>query len=227
MSDEQKIRLLLVDDQTLLRRGLAGLLNRNPDMAVVGEAENGQQALEVVDAVDPDVILMDVRMPVMDGVAATRELVKRGTRAGIIILTTFDDDEYIFEGLTAGARGYLLKDAEYDELSQAIRVVARGEALLQPQVTSRVLREFSRLAGNGAGAAAKPKQQRQPLAEPLTDRETEVLRLIVSGATNQDIAETLHIGLGTVKHHVRAIFGKLGARDRVQAVLIAQELDLV
>jgi len=219
---ETPIRIMLVDDQSLLRRGLAGLLNRNPDMTVVGEGENGQQALEVVVALDPDVILMDVRMPVLDGVSATRELTKRGCRAGVIILTTFDDDEYIFEGLAAGARGYLLKDAEYDELSQAIRVVASGAALLQPQVTSRVLREFSRLAGQ---TPSKPKAR--PLAEPLTDREADVLKLIVSGASNQDIADQLHIGLGTVKHHVRAIFGKLGARDRVQAVLIAQELNLV
>jgi DNA-binding NarL/FixJ family response regulator len=220
---ENKIRVLLVDDQTLLRRGLAGLLNRNSDMLVAGEADNGLQALEMAEALDPDVILMDVRMPVMDGVAATRELVRRGARAGVIILTTFDDDEYIFEGLSAGARGYLLKDAEYDELSQAIRTVAGGEALLQPQITSRVLKEFSRLTGLSAG---RPKPAKA-LAEPLTERETDVLRLIVSGATNQDIAEKLHIGLGTVKHHVRAIFGKLGARDRVQAVLIAQELNLV
>lgn len=219
---DSPIRILLVDDQTLLRRGLVGLLNRNPDMTVVGEAENGQQALEAVASLDPDVILMDVRMPVMDGVAATRELVRRGIRGGVIILTTFDDDEYIFEGIRAGARGYLLKDAEYDELSEAIRVVARGDALLQPQITSRLLKEFARISEQGP--SSKPKAR--PLTEPLTDRETEVLQLIVSGATNQDIAEKLHIGLGTVKHHVRAIFGKLGARDRVQAVLIAQELDL-
>lgn len=221
---EGKIRLLLADDQTLLRRGLAGLLNRNADMEVVGEAENGEQAVQLAEALDPDVILMDVRMPVMDGVAATRELTRKGCRAGVIILTTFDDDEYIFEGIAAGARGYLLKDAEYEELSQAIRTVAKGEALLQPQITTRVLREFSRLSG--LSGTSKPKPVRQ-LAEPLTERETEVLRLIVSGATNQDIADSLHIGLGTVKHHVRAIFGKLGARDRVHAVLIAQELSLV
>jgi len=224
MMSEGKIRLLLADDQTLLRRGLAGLLNRNPDMEVVGEAENGEQAVQLAEALDPDVILMDVRMPVMDGVAATRELNRRGCRAGVIILTTFDDDEYIFEGIAAGARGYLLKDAEFEELSQAIRTVAKGEALLQPQITARVLREFSRLSG--LSGPNKPKPARQ-LAEPLTERETEVLRLIASGATNQDIADSLHIGLGTVKHHVRAIFGKLGARDRVHAVLIAQELSLV
>jgi len=219
---EGKIRILMVDDQSLLRRGLAGLLNRNPDMEVVGEADNGEQALRMAAELDPDVILMDVRMPVMDGVTATRELVRRGARGGIIVLTTFDDDEYIFEGLAAGARGYLLKDAEYEELSQAIRTVARGEALLQPQITSRVLKEFGRLAGL---AGNRPKAQ--PLAEPLTERELEVLRLMASGATNQDIAEKLYIGLGTVKHHVRAVFAKLGARDRVQAVLIAQELNLV
>lgn len=219
---EGKIRIVMADDQSLLRRGLAGLLNRNPDMEVVGEADNGEQVLRLVSELDPDVVLMDVRMPIMDGVAATRELTKRNARPGIIILTTFDDDEYIFEGLAAGARGYLLKDAEYEELSQAIRTVAKGEALLQPQITSRVLKEFSRLSGL---AGSRPKAQ--PLAEPLTEREMEVLRLLASGATNQDIAEKLYIGLGTVKHHVRAIFGKLGARDRVQAVLLAQELNLV
>lgn len=217
-----KIRILMADDQTLLRRGLAGLLNRNPDMIVVGEAENGQQALDLAESLDPDVILMDVRMPIMDGVAATRELVRRGSRAPVIILTTFDDEEYLVDGLAAGARGYLLKDAEYDELSHAIRVVARGEAILQPQITSRVLREFGRLASLAGG---RPKVQ--PLSEPLTERELEVLRLMAAGNTNQDIAEKLYIGLGTVKHHVRAVFNKLGARDRVHAVLIAQELNLV
>lgn len=221
----EPIRILLVDDQTLLRRGLAGLLNRNADMQVVGEAENGEEALRLVESLDPDVILMDVRMPVMDGVAATRELVKRGARAGVIILTTFDDDQYIYEGIAAGARGYLLKDAEYDELSQAIRVVAKGEALLQPQVTLRVLKEFGRLAGQAPAKATK--QQPAAISEPLTDREQEVLQLLASGASNQDIASKLYIGLGTVKHHVRAIFSKLGARDRVQAILIAQELGLV
>lgn len=220
--DGGKIRILIVDDQPLLRRGLAALLNRNPDMEVVGEACHGEEALRVAAEVNPDVILMDVRMPVMDGVAATRELKRRGSAAGVIILTTFDDDEYIFDGIAAGARGYLLKDAEYDELSQAIRTVAKGESLLQPQITTRVLKEFSRLSSL---AATRPKPQ--PLAEPLTERETEVLRLMASGASNQDIAEKLFIGQGTVKHHVRAIFAKLGARDRVHAILLAQELNLV
>jgi len=220
--ERARIRILMVDDQSLVRRGLAGLLNRNPDMEVVGEAENGEQAVEMASQVDPDVILMDVRMPVMDGVTATREIAKRGVKAGVIILTTFDDEEYIFEGLSAGAKGYLLKDAELDELSRAIRTVANGDALLQPHVTARVLKEFSRLS---AMAGSKPKPQ--SLTENLTERETEVLRLMASGASNQDIAEKLFIGLGTVKHHVRAIFSKLGARDRVQAVLIAQDSGLV
>lgn len=220
--DESRIRILMVDDQSLIRRGLAGLLNRNPDMEVVGEAENGEQALDMASRLDPDVILMDVRMPTMDGVTATRELAKRGVRAGVIILTTFDDEEYIFEGLSAGAKGYLLKDAELDELSRAIRTVAKGDALLQPQVTARVLKEFSRLSAM-AGSRPKPPS----LTEHLTERESEVLRLMASGASNQDIAEKLFIGLGTVKHHVRAIFSKLGARDRVQAVLIAQDSGLV
>jgi len=220
--DGGKIRIMIVDDQSLLRRGLAALLNRNPDMEVVAEADDGEEAIRLAAEARPDVILMDVRMPVMDGVAATRELARRGCPAGVIILTTFDDDEYIFEGLAAGARGYLLKDAEYEELSQAIRTVAKGESLLQPQITTRVLKEFSRLSSM---AASRPKPQ--ALAEPLTDRELEVLRLMASGASNQDIAAALYIGLGTVKHHVRAIFSKLGARDRVQAVLLAQELHLV
>lgn len=218
----EPIRILMVDDQSLLRKGLAGLLARNPDMLVVGEADNGEQALAAAQELDPDVILMDVRMPVMDGVAATRELGRRGSRAAVIILTTFDDDEYIFEGIAAGAKGYLLKDAELDELSQAIRTVASGEAMLQPQITSRLLKEFCRLSGQ---SVARPKAQ--PLTEPLTDRELEVLRLMASGSSNQDIADQLFIGLGTVKHHVRAIFGKLGAKDRVQAILMAQELNLV
>lgn len=220
--NDKKTRVLLVDDQRLLRKGLAGLINRNPDMEVVGEADNGFQALDLVGKLDPDVVLMDVRMPEMDGVAATRELLRSGARAAVIILTTFDDEEYIFEGLAAGAQGYLLKDVEFEELSQAIRAATRGEALLQPQITARVLKEFARLSSQ---ASTRPRPQ--PLAEPLTDREAEVLRLMASGATNQDIAEKLYIGLGTVKHHVRAIFSKLGARDRVQAVLIAQELNLV
>jgi len=220
--DGGKIRIMIVDDQSLLRRGLAALLNRNPDMEVVAEADDGEEAIRLAAEARPDVILMDVRMPVMDGVAATRELARRGCPAGVIILTTFDDDEYIFEGLAAGARGYLLKDAEYEELSQAIRTVAKGESLLQPQITTRVLKEFSRLSSM---AASRPKPQ--ALAEPLTERELEVLRLMASGASNQDIAAALYIGLGTVKHHVRAIFSKLGARDRVQAVLLAQELHLV
>ncbi len=220
--DGRKIRIMIVDDQSLLRRGLAALLNRNPDMEVVGEASSGEEALRMAAELKPDVILMDVRMPGMDGVTATRELVRSGTAAGVIILTTFDDDEYIFEGLAAGARGYLLKDAEYDELSQAIRTVAAGESLLQPQITTRVLKEFTRLSSM---AASRPKAR--PLVEPLTERETEVLRLMASGASNQDIAEKLFIGQGTVKHHVRSIFAKLGARDRVHAILLAQELNLV
>jgi DNA-binding NarL/FixJ family response regulator len=220
--ETERIRILMVDDQSLVRRGLAGLLNRNSDMEVVGEAENGDQAVDMAIRLNPDVILMDVRMPIMDGVTATRELAKRGVQAGVIILTTFDDEEYIFEGLSAGAKGYLLKDAELDELSRAIRTVAKGDALLQPQVTARVLKEFSRLSQM---AGSRPKATSN--TEHLTDRETEVLRLMASGASNQDIAEKLFIGLGTVKHHVRAIFSKLGARDRVQAVLIAQDSGLV
>jgi DNA-binding NarL/FixJ family response regulator len=214
------IRILLVDDQRLVREGIQILLDSESDLEVVGQAANGAEGLELVDNLGPDVVLMDVRMPVMDGVTATKEISKLHPDIAVIILTTFDDDDVIFEGLKAGAKGFLLKDISSAEMAAAIRTVAAGDGLIQPSVTRRVMAEFSRLAESR-------DQAESSLAEPLTDRELEVLRLIAQGLSNQEIADQLVITVGTVKNHVSSLLGKLGARDRTQAVIKAQELYLV
>ncbi len=216
------IRVLLVDDQTLVRQGIQTLLELEEDLNVVGVAANGQQAIEQVAQLQPDVVLMDVRMPVMDGVAATREITQRWPEVGVIILTTFDDDEYVIEGLKAGARGYMLKDADSSEIVAAIRIVASGEALIQPSITRKVLAEFARLASE---RHVQPPTQR--LAEPLTERELEVLRAIAAGHSNREIAGQLFISEGTVKNHVSSLLAKLAVRDRTQAIIRARELGLI
>ncbi|NOZ71903.1 MAG: response regulator transcription factor [Chloroflexi bacterium] len=216
----KRIRLLLVDDQQLMLEGLRTLLELEEDMEVVGVAENGSEALRQYEQTLPDVVLMDVRMPVMDGVEATRQLRTRWPEAQIIILTTFDNDEYVFEGLRAGAQGYLLKAVSGAELAEAIRTVAAGGALIDPSVTRKVVAEFARLA------------RREPvdhprLLEELSERELEVLRLLAEGLTNREIARRLFLAEGTVKNYVSNILGKIGARDRTQAALRAQELGLL
>jgi DNA-binding NarL/FixJ family response regulator len=218
------IRVLLVDDQTLVRQGIQMLLEIEADIQVVGQAANGREALRLVEALQPDVVLMDVRMPEIDGVAATREIHARFPDIGVIILTTFEDDQFVFGGLEAGARGYLLKDISSEEMAQAIRKVAAGEALIQPSITRKVLAEFSRLA-----AAEKPanKSLQPALVEPLTEREQEVLSALAKGLSNREIARQLVITEGTVKNHVSSLIAKLGVRDRTQAVLKAQELGLL
>ena len=214
------IRLLVVDDQRLMRDGLRTLLELEPDFDVVGEAANGQEALEHYGRQDPDVVLMDVRMPEMDGVEATRRLRERWPDAQVIILTTFDDDEYVFEGLRAGARGYLLKAVSGEELADAIRTVAAGGALIDPSVTRKVVAEFARLR--------TPDPPRPTdLPEPLSERELEVLGLLAHGLTNREIADRLFLAEGTVKNYVTNILGKIGARDRTQAALRARELGLL
>lgn len=192
-------------------------------MQVVGQASNGREAIKGVESTRPDVVLMDIRMPELDGVAATRILHERFPTIGVIILTTFDDDEYVFEGLKAGARGYLLKDVSSDELSAAIRTVARGEALIQPSIARKVVAEFSRLASRPAETSLRSS----PLVEPLTERELEVLRELANGRSNREIAERLVITEGTVKNHISNLLGKLEVRDRMQAVLKAQQLGLI
>ncbi|HEY0601480.1 MAG TPA: response regulator transcription factor [Herpetosiphonaceae bacterium] len=221
------IRVLLVDDQKLIRQGIQTLLELESDLEVVGTAENGRDAIAAVERLRPDVVLMDVRMPEMDGVAATRLLSERFPQAGVIILTTFDDDEYVFEGLKAGARGYLLKDVSSDDIAAAVRTVAAGGALIQPSIARKVVAEFSRLAAGPIGSSATSAPPADPLVQPLTERELDVLRALASGLSNREIADKLVITEGTVKNHVSNLLAKLDVRDRTQAVLKAQALRLI
>lgn len=218
------IRVLLVDDQTLIRQGIAMLLELEPDLEVVGAVGDGRAAIEAVERLHPEVVLMDIRMPGMDGVTATRELSRRFPEVGVIILTTFDDDEYVFEGLKAGARGYLLKDISSEEMAEAVRAVARGEALIQPSIARKVVAEFSRLA---VGASPAPERMAPKSPNALTERELDVLKALARGMSNKEIAAALVITEGTVKTHISNILAKLDVRDRTQAVLKAQQLRLL
>ncbi|MEZ4593486.1 MAG: response regulator transcription factor [Chloroflexota bacterium] len=214
----EPIRILLVDDQRLMRDGLRTLLELEPDLAVVGEVGNGQEAVQIYAELQPKVVLMDIRMPVMNGVEATERLCQDWPGANIIILTTFDDDEYIFEGLRAGAKGYLLKDVSGEELATAVRAVAGGSALLGSAVAQRVLAQFAGLAST---------KHAPVLPEPLSDRELEILALIAEGLSNPEIAARLFLAEGTVKNYVSNILQKTNTRDRTQAVLKAQSLGLL
>lgn len=215
------IRVLLVDDQALFREGLRTLLSFHSDIEIVGEAGDGREALDLAGTQKPDVVLMDLRMPILDGVAATRRLKESAPATRVIVLTTFDDDETVFDGLRAGAVGYLLKDVSSDKLVEAIRATARGESFLQPSIAAKVLAEFNRLE-------ERPPLPLQPeLVEPLSERELEILQLVASGASNREIANHLFITEGTVKNHVTNILGKLGVRDRTQAALRAREMGLI
>ena len=220
------IKVLLVDDQTLIRQGIRLLLEIEPDIQVVGQAANGREALQQVEASHPDVVLMDVRMPEMNGVEATRALSARFPEVKVIILTTFEDDETVFEGLKAGARGYLLKDISSEEMAQAVRRVAAGEALIEPRLTRKVLAEFSRLA-TASDQNAPSKTAPDGLVVALTEREREVLNALAHGLSNREIAGQLVITEGTVKNHVSSLIDKLGVRDRTQAILKGQELGLI
>jgi DNA-binding NarL/FixJ family response regulator len=214
------IRVLLVDDQALFRESLALLLRAQPDLAVVGEAPNGEAALALVDAARPHVVLMDLRMPVLDGVAATRRLRLAHPDVQVIALTTFDDDADVFAALRAGAIGYLLKDVSGETLFAAVRAAARGESFLPPTIATKVVAELTRLT-------REPPAQAAPAPGPLTERELAIVRLLAVGATNREIAERLVLAEGTVKNHLTNILGKLGARDRTHAALLARELGLV
>ena len=215
-----QVGILIVDDQSLFRESLHSLLDLQPGCRVVGEAANGEEALRQAGALKPDVILMDVRMPVMDGVEATRQLHDAHPGSKVIMLTTFDDDEYVFEALRSGAVGYLLKDTTAVKLYEAVRAAMRGESFLQPSVAAKVIEEFTRLARL---APLRPN----PLPEPLSTRELEILKWIAAGATNREIAARLYITDGTVKNHVTEILGKLEVSDRTRAALKARELGLV
>ena len=215
------IRVLLVDDQALFREGLETLLSVHKDIQVVGQASNGQEAVQVAAQVHPDVVLMDVRMPILDGVRATRLLKEALPQCRVIVLTTFDDDEYIFDALRTGAAGYLLKDVASARLVEAIRATARGESILEPSVAAKVIAEFTRVS------SMVPSTQMEQLVEPLSERELEILAWIARGSSNKEIAGQLFIAEGTVKNHVTHILGKLGVRDRTQAALKARELGLL
>lgn len=216
----KRIKILLVDDQPLFREGLRTLLSVHSDFEIVGEAGNGEEAIKLARIHQPAVVLMDLQMPVLDGVTATRQLKAEQSECRVIVLTTFDDDDNVFEGLRAGAVGYLLKDAPSEKLSEAIRLAARGESFLQPSVAAKVVAEFARLTGETKAHAA-------PLVEPLSEREHEILILIANGASNREIARRLFLAEGTVKNHITNILGKLGVRDRTQAALKAKEMGLV
>ncbi len=217
---ERKIRVLIVDDQSLIRTGIATLLARKSDIEVVGQASNGLEALERVAALDPDLVLMDLMMPVLDGVEATRRLTAAGPRPAVIILTTFRDDEQVFRGLAAGARGYLLKDMDHRALADAVRTVAAGGALLDPAITAQLLPYLGRMASTSQPVAA-PAPQPERLAL-LTERERAILALLAQGQTNQEISDGLSISVGTVKNHISNILSKLAVRDRTQAALWAR-----
>jgi DNA-binding NarL/FixJ family response regulator len=214
------IRVLLVDDQALVRGGFRMILRSEPDIEVVGEAGDGEQAVAMAVRLLPHVVLMDVRMPVLDGIEATRRIVSRCPDARILILTTFDLDEHVYAALDAGASGFLLKDIVPEQLGEAVRVVAAGDALLAPSVTRRLVAEFARQRRPAGPRAAGRVEQ-------LTEREAEVLAQLARGLTNQEIAACLGVGETTVKTHVAHLLGKLGLRDRVQAVIFAYEEGLV
>jgi DNA-binding NarL/FixJ family response regulator len=215
------IRVLIADDQALVRAGFRMVLEAEDDIAVVGEAANGEQAVHGARRLKPDVVLMDIRMPELDGIAATRQIARGADEAParVLILTTFDLDEYVYDALGAGASGFLLKDSPPEQLVTAIRVVAGGEALLAPSVTSRLIEQFAR---GRPGARAQP-----PGLDELTARELEVFKLVARGLSNAEIAARLVVGDTTVKTHVARLLAKLGLRDRVQAVVLAYESGLV
>ena len=213
------ISVVIADDQGMVRSGFSVLLNAQPDIEVIGEAVNGQEAVTQAASLHPDVILMDVRMPVLDGLQATRQITAMDDPPKILVLTTFDLDDYVYEALRSGASGFLLKDASARELAEAVRLVAAGDALLAPGVTRRLIAEFARM---GAPRAPSRKQ-----LEGLTERESEVLALVARGMSNGEIADHLVVAEQTVKTHVSRILMKLGLRDRTLAVVLAYESGLV
>jgi DNA-binding NarL/FixJ family response regulator len=213
------VRIVVADDHQVVREGFAGMLDTQPDFTVVGTASDGAEAVRICRQLSPDVVLMDVRMPGMDGIEATRQLAGEG-RPRILILTTFDLDEYVYDALRAGASGFLLKDVTAERLFDAVRVVAAGEALLAPTVTRRLISEFARLR-------PKPAAPSTATLAALTPRETQVLRLVAEGLSNTEIAEHLVVTEETVKTHVSRMLSKLGLRDRTQAVVTAYESGLV
>jgi DNA-binding NarL/FixJ family response regulator len=216
------IRIVLADDQALFREGIRTLLGLVPEFQLVGEARNGHEAVELARRLKPDVILMDLRMPGCDGVEATRSIAGEGLSAKVLVLTTFEEDKDIASALTAGAVGYLLKDVPSAKLTEAIRLAAQGQSVLEPSVAAKLIRQFTQLQ-NQRPSAASPA----PLVEPLSAREIQVLRNLAEGRSNKEIATALSIAEGTVKNHMSQVLAKLGVMDRTQAALRARELGLL
>lgn len=212
------INVCLVDDQTLVRQGIKSLLALAEDVAICGEAADGKEAVELIPGLEPDVVLLDIRMPEMSGIEVLQHLHERDALPPTIILTTFDDDELVISGLHAGARGFLLKDVSLETLVEGIRTVAKGATLVQPTMTQRLLKGLEHMS-TAFSSLDQP--------DPLTERETEILRLMAGGYSNKEVANSLHVAEGTVKNHVSNILSKLGVRDRTRAVLKAFELGLV
>jgi len=217
----KKLRILLTDDQSLFHEALRTLLTLQPDFDIVAEAENGERALALAKVHKPDVILMDLRMPVMGGVEATRRVMAAVPATKVVVLTTFEEDEEIFEALRAGALGYLLKACSADKLNESVRAAAKGASVLEPAVTARMMAELNRLS------AREGKKVSQSLADPLSERELGVLKLLAAGCSNKEIGAKLNITEGTVKNHMTNVLGKLGVQDRTQAALRAREMGLI
>jgi DNA-binding NarL/FixJ family response regulator len=213
------ISVLLADDQDLVREGLRMIIDADPDLTVVGEARNGVEAITRTRELDPDVVLMDIRMPDLDGIEATRRLVAANVRSRIVVLTTFDLDEYVYRAMTAGATGFLLKDATREQLTSAVRTATSGDAMLAPAVTRRLIEEFCR--------RPPPDVDAPSAVDQLSQRERDVLMLVARGMSNSEIASQLFLGETTVKSHLARVFTKLDLRDRVQAVVFAYETGLV
>jgi len=213
------ISVLIVDDQDLVREGLRMLLEAEPDLRVAGEAGNGRQALAQARRLDPDVVLMDVRMPEMDGIEATAKLVAGGCRARVLMLTTFNLDQYVYHAMKAGASGFLLKDASGEQLAAAVRTVSAGQALLAPAITRRLIEDFCNGPAPGAAAASETGR--------LSERELDVVRLVAQGMSNAEIAAKLYLSEATIKTHIARVLAKLGLRDRVQVAVFAYEKGIV
>ena len=213
------IRIVIADDQQLVRTGFRLILDAEEDLAVIGEAGDGLEAVTVVEREAPDVVLMDIRMPELDGIEATRRILAGGSRTRVLVLTTFDLNEYVYEALRAGASGFLLKDTPAEQLAEGVRVIARGDALLAPSVTRRLLDEFASVGGR----ESEPEPRIVEGLDELTSRELEVFRLMARGLSNAEIAAELVVSETTVKTHVARVLMKLGVRDRVQAVVLAYE----
>ncbi|WIB11800.1 response regulator transcription factor [Curtobacterium sp. MCPF17_052] len=228
------IRVVIVDDQAVVRTGLGMMVDAEPDLTVVGQAPNGAEAIAVCAELRPDVVLMDVRMPVLDGISATRSIVSEGTAGAVVILTTFDDEEYLLDAVQAGALGFLLKDAGPDLIAAGVRAAHTGDTLIAPSMTRALLenrllgaRSGGGTTGGAAGPPAVPPAEHEPVLASLSAREREVLTALVRGASNAQIAKDLWISEATVKTHISSVLGKVGAASRVQAVVFAYESGFV